>query len=159
MSSYQDLPLEEKFSRILSLVPQQKPFRFVDRIIEVDEQRIVGQYTFREDEWFYRGHFPGNPVTPGVVLVECMAQIGLVAFAMHLKLSAGLDPSEYVTLFQETQVEFLKTVLPGDTVTVKAEQIYWRRGKLKAKIDLYLPGEVLAASGTMAGMGVKSNNA
>jgi hypothetical protein len=42
---------------------------------------------------------------------------------------------------------------------VKAEQIYWRRGKLKAKIDLYLPGEVLAASGTMAGMGVKSNNA
>ncbi|MDQ3230519.1 MAG: hypothetical protein M3Q07_01770, partial [Pseudobdellovibrionaceae bacterium] len=77
MSPYQDLPLDEKFSRILALVPQQKPFRFVDRIIEVDEQRIVGQYQFREDEWFYRGHFPGNPVTPGVILVECMAQIGL----------------------------------------------------------------------------------
>lgn len=156
--SYLELPLEQKFERILALVPQKAPFRFVDHLVEVDEQRIVGQYQFKQDEWFYRGHFPGNPVTPGVILVECMAQIGLVAFAMHLKLAAGLDPSEYVTLFQETQVEFLKTVVPGDTVTVKAEQVYWRRGKLKAKIDLYLPGEILAASGTMAGMGVKSSN-
>jgi len=152
--SYEDLPMDEKFQRILSLVPQQKPFRFIDRLIELDDQRIVGQYQFREEEWFYRGHFPGNPVTPGVILVECMAQVGLVAFGMHLKLKANQDPTQYLTMFQESQVEFLKTVMPGDTVTVKAEQVYWRRGKLKAKIDLYLPGEVLAASGTMAGMGV-----
>ncbi len=152
--TYQELPADDKFQRILSLVPQQHPFRFVDRLIEVDDQRIVGQYQFRQDEWFYRGHFPGNPVTPGVVLVECMAQIGLVAFGIHLNLATGKDPSELLTLFQESTVEFLKTVKPGDTVTVKAEQVFWRRGKLKAKIDLYLPGEVLAASGTMAGMGV-----
>ena len=157
--TYQELQADDKFERILSLVPQQKPFRFIDRLIEVDDQRIVGQYRFREDEWFYQGHFPGNPVTPGVVLVECMAQIGLVAFAIHLNLQAGNDPSRLMTLFQESQVEFLKTVKPGDTVTVKAEQVYWRRGKFKAKIDLYLPGEVLAASGVMAGMGVTINNA
>ncbi|MCX6129716.1 MAG: MaoC/PaaZ C-terminal domain-containing protein, partial [Proteobacteria bacterium] len=114
---------------------------------------------FRQDEWFYRGHFPGNPVTPGVVLVETMAQIGLVSFAIHLKLQEASNPSDYMTMFQETQVEFLKPVLPGDIVTVKAEKIFWRRGKLKSKIDLYLPGEILAASGTMAGMGVKNRNA
>ena len=57
----------ELLDQILALLPQQRPFRYVDEILEVDEQRIVGRYTFREDEWFYAGHFPGRPVTPGVI--------------------------------------------------------------------------------------------
>lgn len=158
MLPYLELSREEKMSTVLSFVPQQEPFRFVDQLIEMDQQRIVGQYTFREEEWFYRGHFPGNPVTPGVILVEAMAQVGLVAFAIHLKLAAGEHPNDFTTLFQESQVEFLKPVFPKDTVTIKAELIYFRRGKLKAKIDLYLPGDVLAATGTMAGMGVKKTH-
>jgi 3-hydroxyacyl-[acyl-carrier-protein] dehydratase len=56
-------------AQLLDLLPQQRPFRFVDEIVEVDEQRIVGRYTFREDEWFYAGHFPGRPITPGVILL------------------------------------------------------------------------------------------
>ncbi|MCK7510745.1 MAG: hypothetical protein MZV70_46225 [Desulfobacterales bacterium] len=69
---------------VLDLVPQQAPFRFIDEIISLDEQQIVGAYRFREDEYFYRGHFPGRPITPGVILIETMAQIGVVAFGMYL---------------------------------------------------------------------------
>ena len=47
-------------------------------------KKLVGAYRFREDEFFYRGHFPGRPITPGVILIETMAQIGVVAFGMYL---------------------------------------------------------------------------
>ena len=52
---------------VLAMVPQQEPFRFIDEIVELDDDHIVATYTFREDQDFYRGHFPGNPVTPGVI--------------------------------------------------------------------------------------------
>ncbi len=54
---------------LLELLPQQEPFRFVDEILAVDEDSISARYTFRPDADFYRGHFPGNPVTPGVILL------------------------------------------------------------------------------------------
>ena len=69
---------------VLDLVPQQPPFRFIDEIIRLDEEQIVGAYRFREDEYFYRGHFPGRPITPGVILIEAMAQVGVVAFGIYL---------------------------------------------------------------------------
>jgi len=53
---------------VLDLIPQQEPFRFVDEILEVDEDHIVAKYRFRPEADFYRGHFPGNPITPGVIL-------------------------------------------------------------------------------------------
>lgn len=154
MMSYKELTSEAKIEKILALIPQQAPFRFIDRILEIDNDRVMGQYTFRQDEWFYRGHFPGRPVTPGVILLETMAQIGIVTLALHKLLEEGKDPAAYLTLFQDAQVEFLVPVFPGDTVTVKAEATVWRRGKIKAKIDLF-KGEELAVSGVLAGMGVK----
>ncbi len=51
-------------AEVLALVPQQEPFRFVDEIVEVDDEHIVARYTFRPEADFYRGHFPGNPITP-----------------------------------------------------------------------------------------------
>ena len=66
-------------AEVLAALPQQEPFRFLDEIVELDEEHIVARYTFREEADFYRGHFPGNPLTPGVILVETMAQ-ALIAF-------------------------------------------------------------------------------
>ena len=54
------------------------------KLSALDEEQIVGAYRFREDAFFYRGHFPGRPITPGVILIETMAQIGVVAFGMYL---------------------------------------------------------------------------
>ncbi|MEQ8160444.1 MAG: beta-hydroxyacyl-ACP dehydratase, partial [Smithellaceae bacterium] len=104
---------------VLALVPQQKPFRFIDEIITLDEDEIVGAYRFREDEFFYRGHFPDRPITPGVILVETMAQIGVVAFGMYLlACQKNVRPSQMkspLSLFSFIDnVEFKGIVSPGE---------------------------------------------
>ncbi len=141
---------------VLSLLPQQKPFRFLDRLTAIDEQGARGEYTFRPDEFFYRGHFPGDPVTPGVILIETMCQTGLVAFGIYL---LGLEaPREEVartvTLFTDSEVEFERIVRPGETVRVAAEKVFWRRRKLRSRVVLTLADGTPVAKGTVSGMGV-----
>ncbi len=162
MISVHQLSMEE----VLALIPQQRPFRFLDRLIALDEVHAVGEYTFRQDETFYAGHFPGDPVTPGVILLEAMCQTGLVALGIYL---LGLEQpreevAKTVTLFTEAQVEFEKVVRPGDTIRVEAEKVFWRRRKLKSQVKLSLVSSTrspsaplvgdLVAHGTVAGMGV-----
>lgn len=148
-------------AQVLELVPQQRPFRFLDRLVAIDESGATGEYTFRADESFYEGHFPDNPVTPGVILLEAMCQTGLVALGIYL-LGLEVPPDEVartVTLFTEAQVEFEKIVRPGDSIRVVAERVFWRRRKLKSKVMLYLANGTLVASGTVAGMGVRRGDA
>lgn len=148
-------------SQVLELIPQQRPFRFIDRLVEIDENHAVGEYTFRPDESFYEGHFPSDPVTPGVILLEAMCQTGLVALGIHLLgLEAPLEKvASVVTLFTEAQVEFERIVRPGDTVRVSAKKVYWRRQKLKSEVTLTLAGGASVAHGTVSGMGVSRHGA
>jgi 3-hydroxyacyl-[acyl-carrier-protein] dehydratase len=142
--------------QVLDILPQKPPFRFVDRLVEINETGAVGEYTFRGDEDFYKGHFPGDPVTPGVILLETMCQTGLVAFGIYLLgLEAPADVvANTVTLFTDGEVEFARVVRPGDTVRVRAEKIFWRRRKLKSKVILELADGTLVASAVVSGMGV-----
>ena len=71
-------------AQLLAALPQREPFRFVDEIVAVDDDRIVATFRFRADADFYRGHFPGRPVTPGVLLLEAMAQAGVAAHGVYL---------------------------------------------------------------------------
>jgi 3-hydroxyacyl-[acyl-carrier-protein] dehydratase len=146
-------------AEVLSLVPQQKPFRFIDEIAEVNEEGIVGSYTFSPDEFFYKGHFPGNPVTPGVILIECMCQTGVVAHGIYL-LSLKMDPSEisqWVTMFTDCEAEFFGSVYPGDKVIVTAKKIFFKRMKLRASIEMHNTNGKLLATLTAAGIGVKTS--
>src|SRR3546814_15962786 len=70
--------------QVLQAIPQQAPFRFLDEILELDNTHIVGRYTFKPDEFFYRGHFPGDPVTPGVILTEAMTQTSVVELGLYV---------------------------------------------------------------------------
>ena len=143
---------------ILELIPQQSPFRFIDEIIELNENGITATYTFKTDEFFYSGHFPGNPITPGVILLETMAQTGVVAYGIYLA-SMELTSEEIqsiLTVFTEAEVEFSGVVRPGDTVIIRAKKKYFRRLKLKVEAEITLENGTTVCSGAIAGMGVKS---
>ena len=141
--------------QVLDLIPQQDPFRFIDDIIELDDDHIVGAYRFRPEADFYRGHFPGNPVTPGVILIESLAQVGIVALGIYLLAQESeADTSKLTTLFTDTDVEFTGIVSPGDRVTVTAEKVFFRRRKLRSKAEMKLDDGTLVCSGTVSGMGI-----
>jgi len=142
---------------ILALVPQQEPFRFLDEIKKLDDDGIEAVYTFKGTEDFYRGHFPGRPVTPGVILLESSAQAGVVAYGIYLA-SKEMETEEIkkiVTVFTEANIEFTGIVNPGDRVTIRARKVYFRRLKLKVEIECALDDGKVVLSGTIAGMGVK----
>jgi 3-hydroxyacyl-[acyl-carrier-protein] dehydratase len=145
-------------AQVLELLPQQEPFRFVDEIVEVDAEHIVSRYTFRPESAFYRGHFPGNPITPGVLLIEAMAQTGVVALGIYLVGSergvAGVR--RVLTVFTDVTAEFSGVVKPGDTVTISAKKVFFRRMKLRADVQMHKADGTLVASATLAGMGIEA---
>jgi 3-hydroxyacyl-[acyl-carrier-protein] dehydratase len=116
---------------VLAAVPHRPPFRFIDEIVEIDREHIVAAYRFLPDADFYRGHFPGNPITPGVLLVEAMAQAGVVAHGIYL---VGGE-STVVTLFTEATVEFTGIVRPGQRVLVRGRKLVFRRNLLRSAVE------------------------
>ena len=139
----------------LRRVPQQEPFRFVDEILELEPERAVGVYRWRPEADFYRGHFPGNPVTPGVLLIECMAQCSVVPLSIYLFFRDFEEEAEkFQILFTDTAVDFGRVVRPGDTVRTEARLVFWRRKKLRMQAEMRREDGTLVCSGTIAGMAV-----
>lgn len=137
---------------IIALLPYQRPFLFVDAIDNLSENEIRGHYTFRKDEYFYNGHFKDNPITPGVILTECMAQIGLVCFGIFLlkdELQTTKKPRVALT---SNQMDFYLPVLPGEKVVVHSEKEVFRFNKLKCKVKMLNKNGELVARGVISGM-------
>src|SRR5712672_521318 len=112
---------------VLAAVPHRPPFRFIDEIVELDQDHIVAAYRFAPDADFYRGHFPGNPITPGVLLLEAMAQAGVVAHGIFLLGRRDAAPVAFLTLFTEATVEFTGIVRPGERVVIRGRRLLFRR--------------------------------
>lgn len=139
---------------ILDRLPYTNPFLFVDTLAHIDENSVTGSYTFRADSYFYRGHFKGHPVTPGVILTECCAQIGLVCLGIYLlgnhRVSQATEGLQVA--FSSSAMDFYKPVWPGETVKVIAEKQYFRFNKLKCDVKLFNAQEILVCKGVLAGM-------
>lgn len=138
----------------LARIPQQEPFRFIDELSELDENGTVGHYRWRSDHEFYRGHFPDNPVTPGVLLIECMAQCSVVPLGLYLAYRDFEEADRMVTMFTDTTMEFLDSVGPDERVTVRSERVFYRMRKLRVRAEMRREDGTLVCNGELAGLGV-----
>lgn len=144
--------------QVLDLVPQAAPFRFIDEILELNDDGITASYRFKKNESFYEGHFPGNPITPGVILLEAAAQAAVVAYGIYItaKQMPEAEVKQILTLFTDAEVEFSGVVKPGDKIIVSSKKVYFRRLKLKSSFQMTLEDGTMVCSGTLSGMGVKA---
>ncbi len=143
-------------SEIIALLPYNKPFLFVDELISIDENGVEGSFHFDESQSFYAGHFKENPVTPGVILTETMAQIGVVCLGVYLVEQENDDLNEAAIALTSTEVDFFKPVFPNETVTVKSTKEYFRFNKLKCHVELFNEANELVCRGKISGM-IKSS--
>lgn len=138
---------------IVSKLPYTAPFLFVDTITEVSQTHITGEYTFDENSDFYKGHFVNFPVTPGVILLECMQQIGLVSLGIYLLRDKEFDLKSNATVAMvENEARFLKPVFPNEKVTVLSDLEYFRFFKLKSKVKMLNEAGETVCSGIFSGI-------
>ena len=137
---------------IINQLPYQKPFLFVDDLIEISENGIIGNYTFKENEFFYEGHFKENPITPGVILIETMAQIGLVCLGIYLLKDEITSEKTAKIALTSNKIDFFLPVLPNEKVTVISEKEYFRFNKLKCVVKMKNEKNELVCRGTISGM-------
>ncbi len=126
---------------IKKLLPHRPPFLLVDKIISISDKDVIGVKNVTMNEYFFVGHFPDEPVMPGVLQIEAMAQTGGI-----LVLNAVKDPENYSTYFLKIDnVKFKKKVVPGDTLILKLELVSpVRRGIAIMKGQAFVEGKVVA---------------
>ncbi len=133
--------MKQKLSigEIINLIPHRYPFLLVDKILELEGNKIVGVKNVSINEPFFQGHFPGHPVMPGVLILEAMAQTGCVLMFSKeenkgkIPLFAGID-----------KARFKKPVYPGDRLIIKVEILKMVRGIGKAKAEAYVDDNLAA---------------
>ena len=113
---------------------------------------MTGNYTFKQSDYFYRGHFKDNPITPGVILTEVMAQIGLVCLGIYLLKDEFSEIKKPQIALTSYDIDFFLPVKTKERVEVVSEKIYFRFNKLKCNVQLFNEKNELVCKGTISGM-------
>jgi beta-hydroxyacyl-ACP dehydratase FabZ len=133
--------LEIGIAEILKILPHRYPFLLVDRILEVEKgKRIVGIKNVTFNEEFFQGHFPGNPVMPGVLIVEAMAQVAAIGLL-------GVVPEHEKKLLYLSGLDrcrFRRPVLPGDQLRIEAEIVNLKARACKCRASATVDGALCA---------------
>ncbi len=132
-------------TEIKRILPHREPFLFVDEILEINDKKIVARRTIKNDEYFFKGHFPSEAIMPGVLIVEAIAQTGGV---MLLRKYPGAIP-----LFMGIdRARFRKVVKPGDTLLMEVELLQERGTIVKITGLARVNNEVVCEATIMAGI-------
>lgn len=131
---------------IMKVLPHRYPMLLVDRIVERDDQRIVGIKNVTMNEPFFQGHFPGQPIMPGVLIVEAMAQTGGLLTMGKIK-----NPEEKIVLFLGIdKARFRRPVVPGDQLRMEVEIVQFRGTTCRMKGTATVDGERAAEAEMLA---------
>lgn len=126
---------------IQKILPHRYPFLLVDKVLEIEEgKRAVGIKNVTANEPFFQGHFPGNPIMPGVLITESLAQLGAV-----MLLSMPENKGKLGVFTGISNFKFRRQVVPGDTLQLEAELIMYRHGMGKANVKATVEGQIAAA--------------
>jgi UDP-3-O-[3-hydroxymyristoyl] N-acetylglucosamine deacetylase / 3-hydroxyacyl-[acyl-carrier-protein] dehydratase len=140
-----NLPPVLDINSITNILPHRYPFLLIDKIIHLDDSSVAGVKNVTMNEPFFQGHFPGNPVMPGVLQIEAMAQIGGI-----LVLNTVPDPDNYWTYFLGIEnIRFRKMVLPGDTLVIQCDLVAPIKRGIAKMYGRAFVGNTLACEGTM----------
>lgn len=139
--------MELRIAEILKILPHRYPFLLIDRILEVEgDKRLVALKNVTINEPFFAGHFPGNPVMPGVLTIEAMAQAGAVMGLIH---SAPEDVKNAVVYFMGIdEARFRRPIVPGDQLRIVVNVLRRKSVVWKMKGEVWV-GEALAAEATL----------
>ena len=124
----------------------------MDELTHISDNGVRGNYTFKKSDYFYRGHFKDYPITPGVILIEVMAQIGLVCLGIYLLREKFSDLKKAQVTLTSSNIDFFLPVKPKQRVSVVSEKIYFRFNKLKCKVQLFNEKNQLVCKGVISGM-------
>lgn len=131
---------EITMSEIEKLLPHREPFLFVDRIEKYDDEEVIGYRRFTEKDFFFRGHFPGYPVVPGVILIETMAQCG----GAGIRLTGRVEKDVLFFLASVDKVKFRQQVRPGDEVKMVIKNLRVSPKTLKQSGKAFVGDQIVA---------------
>jgi len=139
------------FQDIIKLLPHRYPFLLVDKIIEIEpETRIVGIKNVTANEPFFQGHFPGNPIMPGVLIIEAMAQVGGVLSRLSIADVADGGNNDEIYFMSMEKVKFRRPVVPGDQLVLEAQVLRSGSKVWKMAGKAYVDEKVVAEAQLLA---------